>query len=181
MAAGADVVGSTDLIARIQAGELPFDRVIATPSMMPQVSKVGRILGPRGLMPNPKMGTVTSDVTRAVKQAKEGQVQFRVEKHGVVHAGVGKVSFTDEALLENIRSVMVAILDAKPDGFKGKYLLGVHISSTMGPGISIDLPSVDPSSARFMLNMAKVSKNTTTPDQATENSAPVDDSSQKSS
>lgn len=160
MAAGADVVGSTDLIARIQAGELPFDRAIATPSMMSIVSKVGRILGPRGLMPNPKMGTVTDDVTRAVKQAKEGQVPFRVEKQGIVHAGIGKVSFSKEALLENIRSVMVAIVDAKPEGFKGKYIQKVHLSSTMGPGVHIDLPSVDPSSARFMLSALKVSKNT---------------------
>ena len=159
LAAGADVVGSTDLIARIQAGELPFDRAIATPSMMSIVSKVGRILGPRGLMPNPKMGTVTDDVSRAVKQAKEGQVPFRVEKQGIVHAGVGKVSFSKEALLENIRSVMVAIVDAKPEGFKGKYIQKVHLSSTMGPGINIDLPSVDPSSARFMLSALKIGRN----------------------
>lgn len=159
VSAGADVVGSNDLIEKIQAGEIPFDRVIATPEMMAMVSKVGRILGPRGLMPNPKMGTVTKDIARAVKQAKEGAVQFRVEKKGIVQAGVGKVSFTPEALLENIRSFMVAVLDAKPEGLKGKYLLRAHISSTMGPGITLDVQSVDPSNAKFMLDPSKLAKN----------------------
>lgn len=153
ISAGADLVGSTDLIARIQAGEIPFDTAIATPEMMPLLSKVGKILGPRGLMPNPKMGTVTRDVTRAVKLAREGAVQFRVEKQGIVHAGIGKVSFSKEALLENIRSFMVAISDSKPEGLKGKYLLDAHIQATMGPSIHIDLPTVDPSNARFMLDL----------------------------
>lgn len=117
--AGASVVGSDDLLARIQSGDLPFERVIATPEMMTMVSKVGKILGPRGMMPNPKMGTVTKDVTKAVKAAKAGSVQFRVEKQGIIQAGIGKVSFTKEALLDNVRSFMVAISDVKPENYKG--------------------------------------------------------------
>lgn len=112
-----------------------------------------QVLGPRGLMPNPKMGTVTTDVEKAVKAAKAGAIQFKVEKKGVIQAGVGKVSFTNEALLENIRSLMLAVQEVKPEGFKGKYIRAVHISSTMGPGIEIELPYADPANPRFMLNM----------------------------
>ena len=158
LAAGADVVGSTDLISRIQGGEMGFDRLIATPDMMAMVAKIGKILGPRGLMPNPKMGTVTKDVTRAVKAAKEGAVQFRVDKKGTIHAGIGRVSFSKEMLLENIRAFMVAVSDVKPEGIKGKYLTSAHISSTMGPGMHIDLPTVDPSSPKFMLDNSKLTK-----------------------
>lgn len=114
---------------------------------------VGQVLGPRGLMPNPKMGTVTKDVSRAVKAAKQGAVQFKVEKKGIVHGGLGKVSFSKDALLENIRSFMLAVADAKPEGLKGKYMLGVYISSTMGPSIKVDIPTVDPSSPRFMMKL----------------------------
>eukprot|EP01038_Epipyxis_sp_PR26KG_P010251 gene10251-13788_t len=153
IAAGADIVGAEDLIAKIQGGELGFDRVIATPEMMSIVGKIGKILGPRGMMPNPKMGTVTKEITKAVKAARAGAVQFKVEKKGIIHAGIGKVSFPPEMLLENIRSLMVAILDAKPEGFKGKYMQGAHICSTMGPSITLELPSVDPSSPRFMLKL----------------------------
>jgi large subunit ribosomal protein L1 len=149
--AGADVVGGEELIARIQRGELPFDTAIATPEMMSQVSKIGRILGPRSMMPNPKMGTVTKDITKAVNAAKAGQVQFRVEKKGIVHAGIGKVSFSKEALLDNIRAFMIAIGDHKPENFKGDYLLGVSMSSTMGPGIKVAKSSIDPSKASFMV------------------------------
>eukprot|EP01041_Mallomonas_annulata_P002514 gene2515-4892_t len=151
--AGADVVGAEDLVARVQSGELPFDRVIATPDVMSLVSKIGKILGPRGLMPNPKLGTVTTDVVKAVKAAKAGSVQFRVEKHGIVQAGIGKVSFSKEALLENIRSLMVAIGDAKPEGFKGKFINTVHLSSTMGPGVPVEVSSADPTSPKFILQI----------------------------
>eukprot|EP01039_Chlorochromonas_danica_P009198 gene9198-10158_t len=153
LAAGADVAGVDEVVALIQGGDVNFNTVIATPDCMPTVSKLGRILGPRGLMPNPKMGTVTTDVEKAVKAAKAGAIQFKVEKKGVIQAGVGKVSFTNEALLENIRSLMLAVQDVKPEGFKGKYIRAVHISSTMGPGIEIELPYVDPANPRFMLNM----------------------------
>jgi large subunit ribosomal protein L1 len=154
--AGADVVGSEDLVERVQKGEIPFDTVIATPEMMSIVGKIGRILGPRGLMPNPKMGSVTKDVAKAIKAAKAGAVQFRVEKAGIVQAGIGKVSFKSEDLLDNIRSFMVAITDSKPEGLKGKYIKSVHISSTMGPGITIETANVDPSSAKFMLDPKKM-------------------------
>lgn len=156
--AGAEVVGAEDVIALIQGGDIGFDRAIATPDMMAQVGKIGKILGPRGLMPNPKMGTVTTDVAKAVKAAKAGSVQFRVDKHGTVHSCIGKVSFSVEDILENIRSFMIAVGDAKPEGFKGKYLLSAYISSSMGPGLKIDLPTVDPSNAKFMLDASKLEK-----------------------
>ena len=154
--AGADFVGAEDFLLRIQGGDLPFDTIISTPDMMPMVSKIGKILGPRGLMPNPKMGTVTNDLARAVATAKAGAVQFRVEKKGIVHAGIGKLSFSNEALLENIRSFMIAVADAKPEGLKGVYINQVFLSSTMGPGILVELPSVDPNSAKFMKTMTEL-------------------------
>jgi len=150
--AGADAVGAEDLIARIQAGDIPFDRVIATPEVMSMVGKIGKILGPRGLMPNPKMGTVTKDVAKAIKAARAGTVQFRVEKNGIIQAGIGKVSFSIEKLVENIRSLMVAIADVKPENYKGKYILSASLCSTMGPGVPIELGTIEPSSAKFMLH-----------------------------
>jgi large subunit ribosomal protein L1 len=144
LAAGADVVGAEDLAERIQAGEINFDRCVATPDMMAVVGKLGKILGPRGLMPNPKLGTVTPNVTEAVKSAKGGSVEFRAEKAGIIHAGVGKVSFTDDALLENIRAFVTAIQRARPAGAKGTYMLKVSLSSTMGPGMKLDLATVAP-------------------------------------
>ncbi len=141
-AAGADIVGAEDLAERIQKGELDFDRCIATPDMMPVVGRLGRILGPRGLMPNPKLGTVTNNVAEAVKAAKAGQVQFRVEKAGIIHAGIGKVSFPTEALVENARALVDALNRAKPAGAKGTYLKRAHVSSTMGPGIEVQIPSL---------------------------------------
>ena len=141
-AAGADVVGAEDLAEKVQGGDLPFDRVIAAPDMMPIVGKLGRVLGPRGLMPNPKLGTVTADVAEAVKAAKGGQVEFRAEKAGVVHAGVGKASFEEAALLENVRAFIEAINRAKPSGAKGTYIKKVALSSTMGPGVKVDVGSL---------------------------------------
>jgi large subunit ribosomal protein L1 len=141
--AGADVVGAEDLVAQIQGGTINFDRVIATPDMMPLVGRLGKILGPRNLMPNPKVGTVTPDVAGAVKAAKGGAVEFRVEKAGILHAGVGKVSFTEEALLENIRAFADAVNRAKPTGAKGTYVKRVAVSSTMGPGVHVDPSSVN--------------------------------------
>ncbi len=141
-AAGADVVGAEDLVKEIQEGRMDFDRCIATPDMMGMVGRLGKILGPRGLMPNPKLGTVTPDVAGAVKAAKAGTVEFRAEKAGIVHAGVGKVSFTDEALAENIHAFVGAILRAKPSGAKGTYVQKVSLSSTMGPGIKLDVPKL---------------------------------------
>ena len=140
--AGADVVGAEDLVEQVQAGNLNFDRVIATPDMMPLVGRLGKILGPRNLMPNPKVGTVTPDVAGAVKAAKGGAVEFRVEKAGIIHGGVGKVSFTEEALLENIRAFADAVQKAKPAGAKGTYVKRVSVSSTMGPGVHVDPSSV---------------------------------------
>ena len=137
--AGADVVGAEDLMEQVQGGKIDFDRCIATPDMMPIVGRLGKILGPRGLMPNPKIGTVTMDVAQAVQDAKGGQVQFRVEKAGILHAGVGKASFEDEKLIENVRALVDAVNKAKPTGAKGSYLKKVSLSSTMGPGVSVDL------------------------------------------
>jgi large subunit ribosomal protein L1 len=140
-AAGADIVGAEDLMQDIQGGKIDFDRCIATPDMMPIVGRLGKILGPRNLMPNPKIGTVTPDVAEAVRAAKGGQVQFKVEKAGIVHAGVGKASFEAEKLAENIRAFVEAVQRAKPTGAKGAYMKKVSIASTMGPGVSIDLAS----------------------------------------
>ena len=137
--AGADVVGGEDLAEKVQAGEIDFDRVIATPDMMAVVGRLGRVLGPKGLMPNPKLGTVTQDVTEAVKAAKGGEVQFRCEKAGIIHAGVGKASFEEKALVENVRAFVGAIQKAKPSGAKGTYITKAAISSTMGPGIKLDV------------------------------------------
>ena len=141
-AAGADIVGAEDLLATIQGGTIDFDRCIATPDLMPLVGRLGKVLGPRGLMPNPKVGTVTMDVTKAVTDAKGGAVEFRAEKAGIVHAGIGKASFTLEALIENIRAFAEAVQKAKPTGAKGTYVQRVAVSSTMGPGVKIDPSSV---------------------------------------
>src|SRR5688572_23024737 len=141
-AAGADVVGAEDLVEQVQGGTIDFDRCIATPDMMPLVGRLGKVLGPRGLMPNPKVGTVTMDVAGAVKAAKGGAVEFRVEKAGIIHAGVGKVSFEDGKLVENIRAFADAVARAKPTGAKGTYIQRVAISSTMGPGVRVDPASV---------------------------------------
>ncbi|MDK3018651.1 50S ribosomal protein L1 [Pseudodonghicola flavimaris] len=138
-AAGADIVGAEDLMETIQGGTIEFDRCIATPDMMPIVGRLGKILGPRNLMPNPKVGTVTMDVAQAVQNAKGGEVQFKAEKAGVVHAGVGKVSFDDAKLVENIRAFIGAVARAKPTGAKGTYMKKIALSSTMGPGVSIDV------------------------------------------
>jgi large subunit ribosomal protein L1 len=141
-AAGADLVGAEDLAEAIQAGEINFDRCIATPDMMPVVGRLGRILGPRGLMPNPKLGTVTPQVGQAVRSAKAGQVQFRVEKAGLVHGGVGKVSFADAQLMANIKAFVDAVNRAKPTGAKGTYLKRAAICSTMGPGVHVEVASL---------------------------------------
>jgi large subunit ribosomal protein L1 len=140
--AGADIVGAEDLMETIQGGKIEFDRCIATPDMMPIVGRLGKILGPRGLMPNPKVGTVTMDVAQAVQDAKGGQVQFRVEKAGIVHAGVGKASFDAEKLAENVRALVDAVNRSKPTGAKGTYLQKVSLSSTMGPGVGVALDSL---------------------------------------
>ena len=137
-AAGADLVGAEDLAEKINAGEINFDRCVATPDMMGVVGRLGKVLGPKGLMPNPKLGTVTMDVTKAVTDAKSGQVEFRVEKAGIVHAGIGKASFASEDLKANFDAFMDAIVKAKPTGAKGKYVKKIAISSTMGPGVKID-------------------------------------------
>jgi large subunit ribosomal protein L1 len=141
-AAGADVVGAEDLVERVTGGTIDFDRCIATPDMMPLVGRLGKVLGPRGLMPNPKVGTVTMDVAGAVKAAKGGAVEFRVEKAGIIHAGVGKVSFDEGKLVENIKAFADAVARAKPTGAKGTYIQKVAISSTMGPGVKVDPASV---------------------------------------
>ena len=146
-AAGADIVGAEDLAERVQAGDMPFDTVIATPDMMPVVGRLGKVLGPRGLMPNPKLGTVTPNVKEAIAAAKGGQVSFRVEKAGIVHAGIGKASFTEEQLLGNARSLVEALLKAKPAGAKGQYLKRAAVSSTMGPGVKIDISTLNPQPA----------------------------------
>ena len=140
--AGAEVVGAEDLMEAIQGGQMDFERVIATPDMMGVVGRLGKVLGPKGLMPNPKLGTVTMDVAKAVTDAKSGQVEFRVEKAGIVHAGIGKASFTEDDLQANFRAFMDAILKARPSGAKGKYVKKVSVSSTMGPGVKVDLAEV---------------------------------------
>jgi large subunit ribosomal protein L1 len=140
-AAGADIVGAEDLLAIIQSGKIEFDRCIATPDMMPLVGRLGKILGPRNLMPNPRVGTVTMDVKAAVEAAKGGEVQFKAEKAGVIHAGVGKASFDAEALAQNVRAFVDAVSKAKPSGVKGAYMRKVSLSSTMGPGVSVLLDS----------------------------------------
>ena len=140
--AGADIVGDEDLAAQVQGGKIEFDRCIATPDMMPIVGKLGRILGPRGLMPNPKLGTVTPDVTEAVQAAKGGQVEFRVEKAGIVHAGIGKASFAEQALAENARALVDALNRAKPSGAKGTYMQRAALSSSQGPGVKLDVAAL---------------------------------------
>ena len=141
-AAGADVVGAEDLMETIQGGQIDFDRVIATPDMMGVVGRLGKVLGPKGLMPNPKLGTVTMDVAKAVNDAKSGQVEFRVEKAGIVHAGIGKASFSEADLAENFRAFMDAIVRNKPTGAKGKFIKKVSVGSTMGPGVKVDLEQI---------------------------------------
>jgi large subunit ribosomal protein L1 len=141
-AAGADVVGAEDLVEKVNGGEINFDRCIATPDMMPLVGRLGKVLGPRGMMPNPKVGTVTMDVTNAVKGAKGGSVEFRVEKAGIVQAGIGKASFQENQLVENIKALADAVQKAKPPGAKGHYINRVAISSSQGPGVKIELSSL---------------------------------------
>ncbi len=144
-AAGADIVGAEDLVDIVQKGQIDFDRCIATPDMMPLVGRLGKVLGPRGMMPNPKVGTVTTDVTAAVKASKGGAVEFRVEKAGIIHAGVGKVSFDVKALEENVRAFADAVTKAKPAGSKGVYVKRVSVTSTMGPGLKLDIASLNAS------------------------------------
>jgi len=141
-AAGADVVGAEDLVEKVQGGNIDFDRCIATPDLMPLVGRLGKVLGPRGMMPNPKVGTVTMDVKSAVAAAKGGAVEFRVEKAGIIHAGIGKASFDDGKLIENIKAFADAVSKAKPSGAKGTYIQRVAISSTMGPGVKVEPSSV---------------------------------------
>jgi len=141
-AAGAEIVGAEDLMEQIQKGDMNFDRCIATPDMMPLVGRLGKVLGPRGLMPNPKVGTVTQDVKGAVEDAKGGAVEFRVEKAGIVHAGVGKASFSEDQIAGNVKAFVDAVQKAKPTGAKGAYIKKISISSTMGPGVKVDLSSV---------------------------------------
>ena len=141
-AAGADIVGAEDLAEKVQNGQIDFDRCVATPDMMSVVGKLGKVLGPRGLMPNPKLGTVTPDVTAAVKSAKAGDIEFRVEKAGLIHAGIGKASFSEDALVDNVRAFYDAIMKAKPSGAKGTYVKRVSLSSTMGPGVKISVASL---------------------------------------
>ncbi|KQU73573.1 50S ribosomal protein L1 [Aminobacter sp. DSM 101952] len=141
-AAGADIVGAEDLVDIVQKGQIDFDRCIATPDMMPLVGRLGKVLGPRGMMPNPKVGTVTTDVAAAVKASKGGAVEFRVEKAGIIHAGVGKVSFDVKALEENVRALADAVNKAKPTGAKGVYVKKVSLTSTMGPGLKLDLATL---------------------------------------
>jgi len=146
--AGADIVGAEDLAEQVQKGEINFDRCIATPDMMGVVGRLGKVLGPRGLMPNPKVGTVTMDVTQAVRDAKGGAVEFRVEKAGIVHAGVGKASFEEKAIVDNVRALIDSVAKARPAGVKGTYLKKISLSSTMGPGVKIALGSVGQAEAQ---------------------------------
>jgi large subunit ribosomal protein L1 len=139
---GADIVGAEELAAEVSAGTINFDRCIATPDMMGIVGRLGKVLGPRGLMPNPKVGTVTMDVTQAIKDAKGGAVEYRVEKAGIVQAGVGKASFTEDAIVQNVKTFVDSVIKAKPQGAKGHYMKKISISSSMGPGVKISLPSV---------------------------------------
>jgi large subunit ribosomal protein L1 len=141
-AAGADIVGAEDLVERIQGGFMDFDRVIATPDMMALVGRLGKVLGPRGLMPNPRVGTVTPNVGQAVKDAKGGAIEFRTEKTGIIHAGIGKASFTEDQLLANVRALVDALNKAKPSGAKGAYITKISLSSTMGPGFKVDAGSL---------------------------------------
>ena len=143
LAAGADKVGADDLLEDMQAGNLDYDRVIATPDMMGVVGRLGKVLGPKGLMPNPKLGTVTMDVAQAVKDAKGGQVEFRVEKQGIIHSGIGKLSFSEAQLKQNFEALTQAIVRAKPSGSKGKYVKKITVTSTMGPGLKIDVAEVE--------------------------------------
>jgi large subunit ribosomal protein L1 len=140
--AGADIVGEADLAEKVQAGQIDFDRCIATPDMMALVGRLGKVLGPRGLMPNPKLGTVTNDIAEAVKAAKGGQVEFRAEKAGLIHAGVGKASFSKEALIDNVKAFVGAVAKAKPSGAKGSYIKKISLSSTMGPGVKLEIASI---------------------------------------
>lgn len=142
-AAGADIVGDEELAAEVQSGKINFDRCIATPDMMPLVGRLGKVLGPRGMMPNPKVGTVTPDIAAAVKSAKGGAVEFRVEKAGIIHAGIGKASFTEEQIAGNVRALVNAVQKAKPTGVKGTFMKRVALSSSMGPGVKIDIGSVN--------------------------------------
>ena len=137
-AAGADVVGAEDLVEKVQGGQIDFDRCIATPDMMPLVGRLGKVLGPRGMMPNPKIGTVTMDIANAVKGAKGGSVEFRVEKAGIVQAGIGKASFSEDKLVQNVKALADAVAKAKPSGSKGTYIQRVAVSSTMGPGVKVE-------------------------------------------
>jgi large subunit ribosomal protein L1 len=141
--AGADKVGAEDLMEDMQAGNIDYDRVIATPDMMAVVGRLGKVLGPKGLMPNPKLGTVTMDVAQAVKDAKGGQVEFRVEKAGIIHSGIGKLSFSDDQLKANFDAFLGAIVKARPSGAKGKFVQKVSVTSTMGPGLKIDTANID--------------------------------------
>ena len=141
-AAGADVVGAEDLMESMQAGDLNYDRIIATPDMMGVVGRLGKVLGPKGLMPNPKLGTVTMDVKAAVEAAKAGQVEFRVEKAGVIHGGVGKISFDEAQIIDNVNTFINAVVKAKPTGAKGTYVKRIALSSTMGPGLKIDVATI---------------------------------------
>jgi large subunit ribosomal protein L1 len=145
--AGADVVGAEDLVTQVQGGNINFDRCIATPDMMGLVGRLGKVLGPRGMMPNPKVGTVTMDVTQAIKDAKGGAVEFRVEKAGIVQAGVGKASFTEDAIVKNVMAFVDSVMKAKPQGAKGTYMKKISLSSTMGPGVKIALGSVGAAAA----------------------------------
>lgn len=141
-AAGADIVGAEDLMEKVQKGEMDFDRVIATPDMMAVVGRLGKVLGPKGLMPNPKLGTVTMDVKGAVEAAKAGQVEFRAEKAGIIHGGVGKLSFDEAKIIENVKTFIGAVTKAKPTGSKGTYIKAIALTSTMGPGLKIDVASL---------------------------------------